>query len=91
MNFRDVQQPGHAESTAADLRKPSADAEHAVCSLHAQYDAVTGSKSRVGLPGTTKKDVAYMLTMKTSNDLVYFTEQLSVTGLFRLRTAYGIN
>ena len=48
---RHVQQPWHAESTAADLRKPSADAEHAFCSLHAQYDAVTGSKSRVGLPG----------------------------------------
>lgn len=54
---RDVQQPGHAESTAADLGKPSVDAEHAVRSLHAQYDAVTGSKPRVGLPGMKQKDV----------------------------------
>lgn len=54
---RDVQQPGHAESTTADLRKPSADAEHVVCSLHAQYDAVTGSKSRVGFPGIKQKDM----------------------------------
>lgn len=51
ISFRDVQQPGNAELTAADLGKPSADAEHAICSLHAQYDAVTGSKPRVGLPG----------------------------------------
>lgn len=57
MHCRDVQQPGNAELNAADLRKPSADAEHAVCSLHAQYDAVTGSKPRVGLPGMKQKHV----------------------------------
>lgn len=54
---RDVQQPGNAELTATDLGKPSADAEHAICSLHAQYDAVTGSKPRVGLPGMKQKNV----------------------------------
>lgn len=57
MHGRDVQQPGYAESTAADLGKPSADAEHAVGSIYAQYDAVTGSKSRVGLPGMKQKHV----------------------------------
>lgn len=57
MRFRNVQQPGHAESNAADLGKPSADAEHALGSLHAQYDAVALSKPRVGLPGMQQKDV----------------------------------
>lgn len=52
---RDVQQPGHAESAPADLRKPSADAEHAVCSVHAQHDAVTGSKPRVSLTGEDQR------------------------------------
>lgn len=56
LRCRDVQQPGHAEPAAADLREPSADAEHAVCSLHAQYDAVIGSKPGVGLPGMKHKD-----------------------------------
>ena len=57
MRCRDVQQPGHAEFTAADLGKPAADAEHAVGSLHAQYDAVAVSKPRVGLPGMKQTDV----------------------------------
>lgn len=51
VHCRDVQQSGNAELTAADLGKPSANAEHAICSLHAQYDAVAGSEPRVGLPG----------------------------------------
>ena len=42
---RDVQQSRHAEPNAADLGEPPADAEHAVCSVHAQHDAVPVSES----------------------------------------------
>lgn len=53
---RNVQQPWDAEPNAADLREPAADAEHAVCAVHAQHDAVAVSEPRVGLPGTQRKD-----------------------------------
>lgn len=54
---RHVQQPWHAEPITANLRKPPADAEHAVCSVHAQHDAVTGPKPRVGIPGKERRRI----------------------------------
>ena len=51
---RHVQQSWYAEPDAADLREPSADAEHALCSIHAQYDAVFGTEPRRCLAGLSK-------------------------------------
>lgn len=66
---RNVQQPWNAEPNAADLREPSADAEHAVCSLHAQYDAVTGSEPRIGLPGMRPEDTHTYLHVFITGEL----------------------
>lgn len=50
---RHIQQPGYAEPDAADLGESSADAEHALRSLHAQHDAVSGAEPWHCLAGLT--------------------------------------
>lgn len=49
--FRYVQQSWHAEPNATDLWEPSANAEHAFCSLYAHHDAVTVPESWYCLTG----------------------------------------
>lgn len=66
MCCRNVQQPRDAEPNAADLREPTADAEHAVCAVHAQHDAVAVPEPRVGLAGTPHKHTdTYLLGILT--------------------------